>query len=225
MRFATLAIDFDSTLVDSESLEVVCAKALAERPDADEVMREVQRITNLGMDGTIPFDESLSRRVALVAPKREHVEAVAEELRERVTESFLKHLNFFKENTELAIVSHGFVELIEPAAERLGIPANRIYAHTFKYDDSGTVIGAEESSPVTGAHGKTRALESSGLPRPLVMVGDGYTDAETKLLGAADSFIAFVEHVRREKAIAHADTVAASFDDVRAYLEKGTGSA
>jgi D-3-phosphoglycerate dehydrogenase len=221
MRFRTLAIDFDSTLVEAESLEMVCAKALAERSDADEIMREVQHITNLGMDGTIPFDESLSRRVALVAPKREHVEEVAKELRERITKSFLTNLDFLKANVEIAIVSHGFVELIEPAAQRVGIPKERIYAHTFKYDESRTVIGAEESSPVTGAHGKTRALEVSGLPRPLVMVGDGYTDAETKLLGAADVFIAFVEHVRREKATAHADVVAASFDDVRTYLEKG----
>ena len=46
------------------------------------------------------------------------------------------------------------------------------------------------------------------------MVGDGWTDAEVKIQGAADRFYAFTEIERRPKVIEVADAVAASLDEV-----------
>ncbi|HEV2082146.1 MAG TPA: phosphoglycerate dehydrogenase [Brevundimonas sp.] len=46
------------------------------------------------------------------------------------------------------------------------------------------------------------------------MIGDGWTDAEVKLAGAADRFVAFTEIVRRDRVVAAADQEAATLDEV-----------
>lgn len=220
MRFATVVFDFDSTLVDDETLEFVCDRALAGRSDRDAVLAEIKRITELGVTGAIPFEESIARRMALVAPRRADVEDVAQGFVDRISPSILSHLDFFRENGEsLYIVSHGFDELIEPTVRKLGIDMSRVFANKFVFDDDGVARSIDVTRPLSRAGGKARALLSARVPGPVVMIGDGYTDYEVKLHGAADAFVAYVEHAHRERAVENADRVAKSFAEVRNYLE------
>lgn len=53
--------DFDSTLTRVEALDVLAEMTLKDKPNKDEVVREIQKITNLGIDGDISFTESLER--------------------------------------------------------------------------------------------------------------------------------------------------------------------
>jgi phosphoglycolate phosphatase-like HAD superfamily hydrolase len=56
------------------------------------------------------------------------------------------------------------------------------------------------------------------LPRPILSVGDGATDAAMKSAGAADAFAAFTGFVRREPVVALADHVIATFDELVALV-------
>lgn len=219
MKCTSLVFDFDSTVVDCETLDLVSEVALRGRSDADAVLAEVKRITALGMEGAIPFDESLSRRIALVAPTRAAVEEVAARIVGHITLSFRTHTDFFAARRgSIAIVSGGFDNIIWPVADILGIPRELVFANAFRFDDEGTACGVDTTRPSSQAGGKARAVAASALARPLAIVGDGWTDYEVKERGAADFFIAYTEHARRENVIARGDAVAASLDDIIAFV-------
>ncbi|MEN9413628.1 MAG: phosphoglycerate dehydrogenase [Candidatus Parcubacteria bacterium] len=220
MRFASVVFDFDSTVVDCETLDIVSEIALAARDDKDAVLAEVKRITALGMEGAIPFDESLSRRIALVAPTRAAVSLVAERIVEHITPSFLARKDFFETHRgQIAIVSGGFDEIIWPVADILGIPRSLVYANEFVFDERGIAIGVDTTRASAQAGGKTRAVRAVNMQQPIVIVGDGWTDYEIKEQGVADTFIAYTEHAQREKVIAHADARAASGEELFGLLE------
>lgn len=139
---------------------------------------------------------------------------------DHITPSFLAHADFFRTHRDrVYIISGGFDEIILPAAEALGIDPTHIFANAFIYDMNGVATGVDQERPSAHAGGKVRAVEEAGLPHPRVIVGDGWTDFEIKQKGAADAFIAYVEHAHRDKVVAEADVVARSFDDLVEYLE------
>src|SRR4051812_15213697 len=93
-----LILDFDSTLVEAEALDELAALALALRPDGPEIVAEIARITDLGMQGKMPIDESLQRRLKLLDAGKADVEAVVGLLKARITASFRANAAFFDRN-------------------------------------------------------------------------------------------------------------------------------
>lgn len=226
MKFSSVVFDFDSTLVDVETIELVSEKALLGRSDKETTLKEIHHITELGMEGKIRFDESLSRRMKLIAPRREDVREIARGMIARITPSVSDRMDFFAENrSRVYIVSGGFEEIIFPVSDLLGIDRTHVFANAFVYDDKDIATGVDLSRPLSQHLGKVHALQAAELRRPLAMVGDGFTDYEVKAHGEADVFIAYVEHTHRESVIAHADHVAKSFDEVLAYLEGSRSTA
>lgn len=211
----TYIFDFDSTLVRIETLEALADIALTGHPDAASVRAEIARLTDAAMGGDLPFGEALRRRLALLPLTRVHVAELAARILDEGTPSVRRNLGFFRENADrIAIVSGGFREVIAPFADHLGVPADRVFANDLVYDDTGRVTGIDAANPLSEAGGKAVAIRAAGFPGPVVMVGDGWTDAEVKLAGAADRFYAFTEIVRRERVVAAADAEAASLDEV-----------
>ncbi len=219
MRFQSAVFDFDSTLVDIETLEAVGEAALEGRVDREAVMNEIRKITELGLEGKIRFDESLSKRMALIAPHRAHVQKIADLSLSHITPSVLGNKDFFKHNADsIYIVSGGFDELIFPVSDILGIARAHVYANAFVYDSKGIATGVDISRPLSQQLGKIKVLRAAALPHPLAMVGDGFTDYEVKAHGEADVFIAYVEHTHRASVVANADYTAHSFGEVVEYL-------
>ncbi|MBI4093880.1 HAD-IB family phosphatase [Candidatus Kaiserbacteria bacterium] len=218
MKYASLIFDFDSTIVDCETLDMMSEVALAGRRDRDAVVAEVRRLTVLGMEGAIPFGESLARRISLIAPTRDVVREVAARMVKHITPSFLAHKRFFTEHRDrIYVISGGFEEIIFPVADALGIDRSHVLANAFVYD-AGGVASVDHGRSSAHAAGKARAVEEAGVLQPRVIIGDGWTDYEIRKRGAADAFIAYIEHVKRAKVVAKADAVAASFDDLLQLL-------
>jgi D-3-phosphoglycerate dehydrogenase len=210
----TFVFDFDSTLVDFETLEVLADIALEGSPEADAVRTKIARLTDRAMTGDLPFAEALTRRLALLPLTRAHLQRLADEAEPRLTASVRRNLAFFRERAgRVVIVSGGFREIIAPIARGLGVPADRIVANDLAYDDQGRVTGVADS-PLLDPFGKAAALKALNLPGPVVMVGDGWTDAEVKQAGVADRFYAFTEVVRRERVVAAADAEVRSVDEL-----------
>jgi len=213
MADATWVFDFDSTLVDFETLEVLAEIALEGRSDASSVRVEIERLTDLAMSGELPFAEALKRRLALLPLTRGHVRQLAGDAVRRLTASVERNRAFFRDHADrLVIVSGGFREVIAGVAQALGVSADRVIANDLVYD--GDRVAGVADSPLLAPFGKALALKAIDLTRPVVMVGDGWTDAEVKQAGVADRFYAFTEVVRRERAVAAADAEAASIDEL-----------
>lgn len=212
---ATFVFDFDSTLVRIESLEALADLALDGADDGAAIRDEVGRLTDAAMAGEIGFGEALRRRLALLPLHRRHVEALAARVADELVPSVQRNLAFFRQHADrIVIVSGGFREIVAPVAARLGVAADRVLANDLVYDADGRVTGVDPANPLAEAGGKARAIDALAPSRPLVMVGDGWTDAEVRQAGAADRFYAFTEVVRRLPVIGAADAEVASIDEL-----------
>ena len=211
----TLIFDFDSTLVRIETLEALADIALEGHVDAESIRARIASLTDRAMAGEVDFGESLRARLAMLPLIRAHVQTLADRILDEGTPSVRRNLRFFNENAaSIIILSGGFREVIAPVAERLGVSADRVICNDLIYDADGVVTGVDDANPLSHENGKPTVIKALGLTGPVVMIGDGWNDAEVKLGGAADRFYAFTEVARRDKVVAVADGEASSIDEL-----------
>lgn len=212
----SVVFDFDSTLVPVESLEVACGRA----PGATAGIRaEIERITNEGMSGAMPFADAIRRRLELLPPRREDVEALGRELASAPTAGASGTVSWLRaEGHEAWIVSGGFRDLLLVVGEALGIPAERIGGVSVTWNEDGSFGGLVDDG---FSRSKVEGVRRSGMvfARPAVGVGDGATDLALRDAGLVDHFVAYTEHVRRDGVVEQADYEARSMRELAAVLE------
>ena len=206
--------DFDSTLTRVEALDVLAEMTLQGNPKREDIVKEIQHITNLGIDGEISFTESLERRLRLLNANKEDLHELVIELRQKISKSIASNKAFFKEYAEdIYVISCGFKEFIDPIVEEYNIPSERVYANTFKFDDEGNIIGFDETNVLSAHNGKIECLKRLDLEGEVQVIGDGYSDYVMREAGIAHKFFAYTENVHREKAASNADHVAPNLDE------------
>ncbi|WP_373071865.1 phosphoglycerate dehydrogenase [Zeaxanthinibacter enoshimensis] len=206
--------DFDSTLTRVEALDVLAEMSLKDRANRDEVIREIQKITNLGIDGDISFTESLERRIRLLEAHRDDLPRLVEELRQKISKSIASNKEFFdKFSEDIYVISCGFKEFIDPIVAEYNIPSERVYANTFEFDEDGRIVGFDKSNVLASHNGKIQCLKDLDLDGEVQVIGDGYSDYVMREAGIADKFFAYTENVHREKATQAADHVAPNLDE------------
>ncbi len=212
-----LILDFDSTLVPCESLELVLARARALSPAES---AEIERITREGMAGRLTFRASLEQRLAVARPRCQDVLEVGDDLAGRVTDGAAEVVVATQAaGHRVVIVSGAFRDAALQAAGRIGIPPEDVYAVCPRWLDEGAFAGFDDgdlfaTSKVAGV----RAIDPP-LPRPAVVVGDGATDADLRDAGLADRFVAYTEHVRRAPVVARADATVENMAALGALLD------
>ena len=208
-------IDFDSTFIKVETLDELCLVALEGKPEKDEVLAEIKRITDLGMEGKISLIESLTRRIELLKANKKHIFKVIEILKEQVSPSFVRNKKFLENHSDsIFIISNGFREIVEPVVGEYGIKANHVFANDFKYNSNGDIIGFDEHNILCSNKGKAHQIKSLNLNgSEIYVIGDGYTDYEIREAGVASKFFAFTENISRETIIEKADEVVSSLDE------------
>jgi D-3-phosphoglycerate dehydrogenase len=213
-----LVFDFDSTLVQDEGLDELFLHSLEGAADREERASAFRAVTDRGMDGALPYAESLRLRMEVLRANEEHVAETARRLASRITPSVERHRAFFQDpRFQIHIVSGGFQELILPTASWLGIPPERVHAQRFQLSD-GAIVGIDPHTPMARG-GKLEAVRLLQVPPgDLWIVGDGATDLEIRTEGYAGTFVAFTENRRREPVVSAADHVAASMDDLLHFI-------
>ncbi|MEA3454450.1 MAG: HAD-IB family phosphatase, partial [Candidatus Caldatribacteriota bacterium] len=161
-----------------------------------------KKITDLGMDGKINFQESLTRRFETVKISQEHLDLYNNEI-------LPKHIDFnFKEiikfiqhaGGNVFIVSGGFVDSVGIVARELGVGAEATFANEF-IKDKNCVIGFDENNQLAKSDGKveiTKNIKSKHPDKKVICVGDGNSDHLIKKEGVADEFWGFWQNVQRE---------------------------
>lgn len=206
--------DFDSTLTQVEALDVLAEMTLKGKSNKDEILMEIQNITNLGIDGEISFTESLERRIRLLEAHKNDLEPLIDDLRQKISKSIKENKEFFHLHAEdIYVISCGFKEFIDPIVADYNIPSERVYANTFKFDDHGQIIGFDETNVLSSHNGKIECLKKLDLDGEVQVIGDGYSDYVMREAGIADKFFAYTENVHREKAATHADHVAPNLNE------------
>ena len=197
-----ILFDCDSTL---SSLEGVDELARLRGP---EIFAASEAMTNAAMDGSISVESVFGRRLDLIQPSVEHVDAVARQYLEtmeptaRATVAALRDRGWMP-----VIVSGGFRRAIRPLADQLGI--ERVEAVDLYFDPAtGAYRGFDTAFPTTRSGGKpevVRRLRAELDPARVVMVGDGASDLEAK--PEVDLFVGFAGYVRRTRVLREAHAV------------------
>jgi D-3-phosphoglycerate dehydrogenase len=207
--------DFDSTLVQVESLPELARISLRNHPERVERLREVERITELTASGKMSMAEGIALRIELASAHRKHVDSLIRVLRRSLTPSVRRNRPFFKKyRSQIYVLSNGFQEFIVPVLETLGLNAQHIFANSLTLDDRGYVVGFDSRNPLVHQDGKARVLRSLHLAGECLVIGDGFSDVQIKEAGLATRFFAFTENVRRESVVERADHVLPSLDEL-----------
>jgi len=211
-----IVIDFDSTIVKVETLDVI-----AKLSSNKNIIQQIEDITNNAMDGTIGFQEALSKRIELLKISKNDINSTTTLINKSITNSFLKNKKFFKENSNNCyVVSGGFKEIIEPIASNLGFKKENIFANTFNFKKN-IVNGIDKKNLLSNDKGKVEILKNhiNINGKNTIIIGDGFTDYEIKKYNEAKYFIQFIENINRKSLNSKADLIASNFDQIIEFIK------
>ena len=214
-----LIIDFDSTFVTVESLDELAHIVLKDNPERAQRLETIRAITRAGMEGSIPFDESLSKRLKLLNINQKDIHAATIVLAKKVTPSFKRNKQFLMENAQnILIISGGFYEMIIPIVSEYGILEDQVFANKFVYKGTSRIAHVDSQNIMAQSGGKVAQANALGLAGEIHVIGDGYTDYQIKSEGPAKKFFAFIENIRRNSVCEVADVVLSNIDDYIKFL-------
>lgn len=217
-KYTYLIIDFDSTFIKVESLDVLAEIALENNPDKEKIVAEIKRITSLGMEGRLGFDESVRKRLEILNANRAHLKKLSRILKKQITDSFNANKQFFLDNLErIYLISGGFHEFIDELVADFGINPDNVLANSFIFDEKGNIVGFDKDNPLSQKKGKVKAIKKLKLDGEVIVLGDGFTDYQIKQAGLARQFIYFAENVKRESVMKLADKVVNNFEEFLEY--------
>ena len=164
-------LDVDSTLIESEAIELLAEEAGS--------LSAVSDITVRAMNGELDFESSLRARVSTLAGLPVSIfDAVAERI--RVTAGVPELVaGIHAAGGWVGVVSGGFHELIDPIAHRLGLD----YCRANRLSSRDGVLTGELQAPVIDAEAKATTLAEwaghCGVSlRQTVAIGDGANDLQ-----------------------------------------------
>jgi len=209
--YASVVIDVDSTLCGVEGIDFLAARR------GPEVTAQVVALTDRAMKGEIPLESIYGHRLTTIRPTRADIDALAAEYERTLAPGAAHAIDAMRAaGTRVVLVSGGIREAIAPLARKLGFDDADLHAVSLRFDGAGHYVDFDESSPLATQPGKpvlVRALMENGrLPRPVLAVGDGATDA--KLVGVVNRFLAYTGFARRATVVSVAEGEIASFDDL-----------
>jgi len=214
-----LIIDFDSTFVTVESLDELAHIVLKDNPESAQRLETIRAITRAGMEGSIPFDESLSKRLKLLNINQKDIHAATIVLAKKVTPSFKRNKQFLMENAQnILIISGGFYEMIIPIVSEYGILEDQVFANKFVYKGTSRIAQVDSQNIMAQSGEKVAQANALGLAGEIHVIGDGYTDYQIKSEGPAKKFFAFIENIRRNSVCEVADVVLSNIDDYIKFL-------
>ena len=214
-----IIIDFDSTFITVESLDKLAAYKFSNNANGKNLIKDIQFLTNAGMNGDITFKESLDKRMKLLDINQNDILVLIEKLADCITPSFQKNKLFFKENFQrILIFSGGFKEFIIPIVDKFGINKSQVFANEFIYNSFGDIIGIDQKNVMSSNKGKVKQARSLKLNGEIHVIGDGFTDYEIKSEGVATHFFAFTENIKRKNVCELSDQVLSKFDDYLLFI-------
>ena len=181
----TVSLDVDSTLAGIEGIDWLAARR------GPAITAEITALTNAAMSGAIPLEDVYARRLDAVLPSREDVDALGLAYRASVAPGARECVAALRRaNVRVLIISGGVRPALLPLARLLGVHDSDVYGVELRFAANGAYAGFDALSPLTQDGGKSRVLRPlvPGLPRAILHVGDGMTDATTR--DVADSFAA-----------------------------------
>ena len=205
IQIDTIVFDFDSTILRGELLEILANYRLKNNPERKQILAQIKQITDLGMEGKIPFRESLSRRLGLLDIKESVISEALGEVKSLINSEYLNLLGKICDK-KIHIVSGGYKNIIDRLSSDLKVSPENIHAINLIFDN-GKFSHFDQKSPLVESDGKAKVVAEIANRGTTLMVGDGMTDYKVRELGAADYFAAYIGVAHRPAVAQKADFV------------------
>jgi len=209
----TVSLDVDSTLAGIEGIDWLAARR------GPEITSEITSLTGAAMSGASRLEDVYARRLNAVRPSLRDVDALGRAYCESVATGARECVAALSSaNIRVLVVSGGLRPALLPLARLLGLSERDVHGVELRFAADGSYAGFDATSPLTQDGGKSRVLRLlvSGLPRAILHVGDGMTDATTR--DVVDSFAAFTGFVTRNNVVALANFTVNSFAALQAAV-------
>jgi D-3-phosphoglycerate dehydrogenase len=201
--------DFDSTLINTETLDLIASN----KNLSDFEIEKIKEITNQAMNGEISFNKALNERLKILKINHNDVFEIKNQIHTKINKSILDNISFFTQNT-CYIISGGFREIIQPIADILKIPFEKVFANNLIFDQQFEHFILDNENPLAHNKGKSHVINQLDFKENQIMIGDGYTDLEVKLENPKIKFYAYTEVVYRNNIVFQADKVISNLNEL-----------
>ncbi|KAG6551880.1 hypothetical protein Mapa_006495 [Marchantia paleacea] len=209
-----VCFDVDSTVCEDEGIDELAAFCGA----GEAVAAWTASAFGNPMGGSVPFEVALAARLDLFKPSASDVAKLLASKPPRLSPGIKDLVNkLHSKGTHVYLVSGGFRQMIEPAAELLNISKDRIYANNLLFGENGEFTGFDATEPTSRSGGKAKVIEKIKAEfgyTKLVMIGDGATDLEARRPGGADMFICYGGVAVRPNVVEGSDVFVTTFTDL-----------
>lgn len=206
-KFRLVFFDVDSTLVTIEGIDVLAAG----NP-------EVVRLTEAAMNGEVSLDEVYARRLEIIRPTRQGVDALAQRYVETIVPGAEETIRRLREaGCIVHLVTAGIEQALIPLATKLGVALHGV---RLRFSANGDYEDFDRRSPLTRSGGKEVVVRDirARAKGKAAFIGDGASDLEAK--PAVDLFIGFGGVHTRPRVRDNAEVFVRGprLDDVLPYL-------
>jgi D-3-phosphoglycerate dehydrogenase len=201
--------DFDSTLINAETLDLIASNKNLK----DFEIEKIKEITNQAMNGEISFNKALNERLKILKINQNDVFEIKNQIHAKINKSILDNISFFSKNN-CFIISGGFREIIQPVADILKIPFEKVFANNLIFDQQFEHFILDNENPLAHNKGKSHVINQLDFKENQIMIGDGYTDLEVKLENPKIKFYAYTEVVYRNNIVIQADKVVSNLNEL-----------
>tara|TARA_Y100000768_G_C23901341_1_gene645239 strand:+ start:109 stop:783 length:675 start_codon:yes stop_codon:yes gene_type:complete len=216
----SLIIDFDSTIVKIETLDCLAGIVLSKSKNKNELINQINKITNSAMNGEISFKQSINQRLSLLDFNTNHISKLILEIIKNIDSTFVKNLDFFEKYVnDVYIISGGFKNIIIPALKSISDKQWKVFANDMVFQNE-KIIGIDKKNILSKNFGKVNLVKSLNLNNDVIVVGDGFTDYEIKKYNLANYFLCYTRHIKRKKIIKYADLECYDFNQVKEFINK-----
>jgi phosphoserine phosphatase len=189
--------DCDSTLCAIEGIETISRGN-----------EEVERLTTAAMNGEVSLEAVYGLRLEQVRPGAAALERLGHQYIEAlvpVAREVVRALH--REAIRVRIMSGGLWPAVIAVGRELGLADEDIAAVRVDFDETGNYAGFDAASALARSGGKLELVRAwrAILPAPIMLVGDGATDAEA--VPELDVFVAYCGIAERPSVVAVADHV------------------
>ena len=198
--FDAVFIDVDSCLTGIEGIDEM---AILRGKDGT-----VAQLTKEAMNGTIPFQDVFARRLDIINPTRDDLTVIAQRYQGVIVPDARETIKLLQDTGKrVFLISGGYKAAIDPLAETLGIPTDRVFANELYFDDDGEYAGFDTTNPLCRTGGKreviARLKKDGQFFGRAVIIGDGMSEVEAR--EEVDLCIGFGGFQRREAVVENAD--------------------
>ena len=197
MSFRTVLFDCDTTLSAMEGIDEL----------AREFRDQIVPLTDAAMRGEVSLESVYARRLDIIQPTRAEIDRIGTMYVERLVPGTRETVEALQRaGIDVHIISGGLRPAVLYVADAVGVPHDKVHAVDLYFDAFGNYAGFDEASPLTRDGGKPAVIQALGaLARPVMLVGDGNTDLDTKPI--VDCFVGFAGVVARPRVVAEAHVV------------------